>query len=299
MGRFLSHLQLIGSTMSPSQKSLSISGATRIVGLIADPVQQVRTPQLLNALFSQKRIDAVAVALHVAAGGLPGAWQGLARIHNLAGFVVSIPHKIEAAPLCDALGPQARLAGTVNTVRREPDGRMIGETFDGTGFVAGLREAGFDPAGRTALLLGAGGAAVSIAFALAASGLRTLSIRNRTVTKARELAGRLRATFPDIEITTGDRPPDEADLIVNATPLGAGSEGYWTGRLPAIGRDTWVAEALMARELTPLALLAQQQGARFLDGRVMLAGQIDLILRHILPDIPAPILPPHRIPTMR
>lgn len=271
--------------MSQIEEKPSISGVTKIVGLIADPVAPVQTPQLLNRIFGERNIDAVAIALHVPAGQLDTAWRGLARLQNLAGFVVSIPHKIDAAPLCDDLGPLAGLARSVNAVRREADGRMIGETFDGAGFVAGLRAAGFDPAGRAALLIGAGGAAISIAFALAVAGVRMLGIHNRTETKAHRLAAKLGETFPQIEFSAPAEATGPVDLVVNATPLSAGFEYDAMINSRVLGQGSWAAEAMISPEPTLLARLATQRGAHFVDGRAMLAGQIDLILHHILPDI--------------
>ena len=263
---------------------MQISGTTRLVGLLADPIAQVRTPQAFNELFAERGLDAVTVGLHVAPAGLVEAWRGLARLGNLSGFVVSIPHKLDAARLCDVLGPRAALAGTVNAVRREPDGRLIGETFDGEGFLAGLKAEGIDPRGARILRAGAGGAAASIAFALAAAGVAAIDIVNRSAAKAEELAARLKGAFPGLAVSAsadGDRP---ADLIVNATALGLSPQDGLPVDAALIGPGCCVAEALIAPAPTALARAAEARGARYLDGRPMLRGQLMPLLGHILPD---------------
>lgn len=263
---------------------MQISGTTRLVGLLADPIAQVRTPQAFNALFAERGLDADTVGLHVAPAGLAEAWRGLARLGNLSGFVVSIPHKLDAARLCDALGPRARLAGTVNAVRREPDGRLIGETFDGVGFVAGLRAEGFDPAGARVLLLGAGGAAASIAFALAEAGAGAIEIVNRSPAKANDLAARLAAAFPRLDASAAATGRPGAGLIVNATSLGLSPQDGLPLDAGLIGAGACVAEALIAPAPSALARAAAARGARHIDGRPMLNGQLMLLLGHILPD---------------
>ncbi|MBN8939891.1 MAG: shikimate dehydrogenase [Rhizobiales bacterium] len=263
---------------------MQISGTTRIVGLIADPIGQVRTPQLLNSIFAEHGVDAVAIGLHVGVDGLTEAWRGLARLQNLAGFVVSIPHKPDAAGLCDALGPSAAQAGTVNAVRREADGRLVGETFDGTGFVAGLQAEGMAIAGRRVLLLGSGGAAASIAFALAGSGAAAIEIVNRTPAKAAGLAERLGRAYPHLAVSTASSAGPGADLIVNATSLGLAPDDPLPVDPAVIGSGACVAEALIAASPSALGRAAMARGARHLDGRPMLNGQVMLLLRHILPE---------------
>jgi shikimate dehydrogenase len=268
---------------------LEISGTTRLVGLIADPIRQVRTPQRFNAIFAERGVDAVAIGLHWTESGLEDGWRGLARLENLAGFVVSIPHKPSAARLCDALGPTASLARTVNAVRREATGRLVGETFDGEGFVAGLRGEGFEPAGREVLLIGSGGAGASIAFALALAGIARLTIVNRTVAKAEALAEKLGQAFPRLAISAAPAPARGADLIVNATSIGLAPDDPLPFAPELIASSTCVAEALIAAGTSALGREAAARGARYLDGKPMLNGQLMALLRHILPDdFPAP-----------
>ncbi|MFA7669612.1 MAG: shikimate dehydrogenase, partial [Burkholderiaceae bacterium] len=122
-----------------------ITGNTRLFGIVADPIDQVQTPQMLNRIFEQQGRDAVLVPFHVSAAGLPEVFAAFRQVRNLGGYIVTVPHKVAALDLCDEIGDAARAIGAVNTIRRDPDGRLIGDMFDGTGFVAGLKKCGNDP----------------------------------------------------------------------------------------------------------------------------------------------------------
>ena len=160
-----------------------ITGATRILGLIADPVVQARSPVMANALLQRRGLFGTFVLLpmQVPVGALGDVVAALRHVQNFAGAIVSMPHKSEIVALLDELTPQARLVGAVNVITRTADGLLMGTMFDGEGFVAGLRSAGHEVEGACCLLVGAGGAAAAIAFALASHGCESLTITNRTV----------------------------------------------------------------------------------------------------------------------
>jgi shikimate dehydrogenase len=124
------------------------------------------------------------------------------------------------AKLCDEMGPNGQLAGAVNTVRFEPDGRLVGDMFDGVGFINAARDNGIEPRGSNVLLLGAGGAARAIAIALADEGAEKITIANRTESRAKELAAVVQAVFEDVEVTAAPADAAGHDLIVNCTSLG-------------------------------------------------------------------------------
>lgn len=254
-----------------------ITGRTRLYLIIADPVDHVQTPQAFNARFRELGIDAVMVALHVRQAGLAAAVGGLRAMENLGGFVVTVPHKVSIAPLLDHLEVEGRQVGAVNVVRREPGGRLVGTTFDGEGFVAGLRAHGHEVRGRRVFLAGAGGAGSSIAFAVARHGAEQLTIHNRTAAKAEELAARVRAAYPACRTGTGGPDPTGHDLVVNATSLGLRpGDGYSldVGRLVP---GMVAAETVMAPEVTPFLAAAQARGCVLHYGRPMLTEQLRMI----------------------
>lgn len=251
---------------------MTITGRTRLYAILGDPVAPVRTPERLNALFAERGVDAVLVPVQIPKGGLEAVWPALRLVANLGGVVVTMPHKGEAARLCDALEPAARLVGAANVVRREPDGRLVGTNLDGVGFVAGLRAAGHEPAGRRVLLVGAGGAGSAIALALAGAGIARLTIANRTAAKAERLADIVRSQRPDLATNVGPAVGGDADLVVNATSLGMRPDDPLPLDPATLTPGAVVADVVM----TPSALLAAaaargcvpHAGAPMLDGQV-------------------------------
>lgn len=261
---------------------MKITGNTRVFGIVADPIAQVRTPEVLNAYFTAHGIDAVMVPLHVPAAGLAQAWQGMRAMRNLGGWIVTVPHKNAVASLCDALGPAASVIGAVNAVRRLDDGRLVGDMFDGAGFVGGLRGQGHDPAGRSVLLVGAGGAAAAIAHALAQAGVGRLGIANRTLARADEIAQRVRQAFPDADVQACDADPRGYDMVVNATSLGMRPDDALPLDVNLLDARTLVAEIIMKPAETPLLQVAKQRGCPIHAGRHMLDAQAALMARFLL-----------------
>ena len=254
-----------------------ITGNTRIFGILADPIHHVKTPQGINHLLRERKIDGVMVPLHVSADGLELMVQGLRQMHNLAGFVVTVPHKTAMPALCDELTPAAARIGAVNVVRRTPEGRLIGGILDGEGFVAGLRSNGIEPRGRSAYLAGAGGAASAIAFALAQAGVTHLTIANRTPEKAIELVGRIALDFPDLSMNVGTDNPSGHDLVVNGTSLGLRAGDALPFDVARLSSAQTVAEIIMQPAETPLLISARNKGCRIHFGAPMLSCQIELM----------------------
>jgi len=259
-----------------------ITGNTRLFAIIADPIAQVRTPEVFNEYFRAQRMDAVLVPIQVAPEGLADVVTGLRAMSNLGGFIVTVPHKISVAALCDELGPTGRATVSVNTVRRTADGRLIGDMFDGEGFVRGLRGQGNDPAGKRVLLLGSGGAAGAIAFALAQAGTGSITIANRTRSRAEHVVKRVREFFPQANIAAGDSDPRGFDIVVNATSLGMKPTDPLPLDTDKLQSRTLVAEVVMKPELTPLLERARSLGCPIHFGRHMLDEQARLMAHFML-----------------
>jgi len=253
-----------------------ISGLTRTVFVVADPVFQLRTPQALNAIWARRGLDLVTIPAHITVAGLGAFVDGMRAAENAAGAVMTVPHKQSAGAYCDELGPNAKLTGSINAIRRE-NGRLIGETFDGAGFVAGLRARDFDLAGAHVQLLGAGGAASSIAVALVRAGIRSLDIENRTPARAEALARRVADGLGFSDVRVGRERARQVQLVVNAT-----SNGMTPGAVSDFGLDPFPAGALAADvivsdEPTPFLAAARVQGLQLHEGRHMLHGQMEAI----------------------
>ncbi len=250
-----------------------MSGATRKAGVIGWPVGESLSPVIHNAAFRALGLDWVYVPLPVPPGGLRDALRGLEAL-GFSGANVTMPHKTESAELIANLSEDAERLAAVNTVVVGKDG-LVGHNTDVPGFERFLRrDADFDPAGKRALLYGAGGAARACALALARGGLAELDLVVRDASRAdgvsRAIEGsdtRLRA-FP-----FGEVPPVSPSLIVNATPLGAAAGAL---PLPGIGEDTVVVDLLYRPAVTPLLATARAAGARTFGGLGLLLHQAAL-----------------------
>ncbi|MGW4294203.1 shikimate dehydrogenase family protein [Micromonospora chersina] len=255
-----------------------ITGATRLYALLGDPIAQVRAPGLLNPVLARRGSDAVLVPVHVPAAGLRPVVAGLRQVANLHGLLVTVPHKAALLALADRATDRARLAGSVNALRREPDGTWSADTFDGDGFVRGLLAAGHDPHGRRVCLVGAGGAGSAIAVALLDAGVAGLHLADTDPDRLAALGGRLSAAYPG-RVEAGTRPRlADADLAVNATPLGLRPDDpppFAVADLPA---HAVVADIIMSPAETPLLRAARERGLPAHPGEPMLAHQIDAYL---------------------
>jgi shikimate dehydrogenase len=260
-----------------------ISGRTTLLGLIADPIAQARSPGLANTRLAElgRFGDAVLLPLHVGPDGLAPLLAALRRMHNFGGAIVSMPFKIAIVELLDELTAEAELVGAVNVIRREADGRLRGTMLDGEGFVAGLTAAGHRVAGASCLLAGAGGAASAVALALAKHGCASLCILNRTTAKADGLAARVRRAFPRVEVATRTAPETRFDLLINGTSLGMQLDDALPVPEDVVVRTALVAECVAAPEITPLLELARSHGIAIHTGIPMLTAQIDLLLRYM------------------
>ena len=256
---------------------IEITGNTRLYGIVADPVAQVKTPQTMRKVFERRGTDGVLVPMHVPPAGLADLVQAIRSMKNFGGMVVTVPHKTSMVELCDVVTPEARAVGAVNIVRREPDGMLAGDILDGKGFVEGLRQNGFKPEGLTVLLCGAGGAARAIAFALAQAGIRKLSIHNRTQAAAQQILQGINTLYPAVETGLGSEDPTGFDLVVNATSLGMRAEDPLPLDASRLIATQVVAEIIMTPKLTALLEQAQAKGCRIQYGLPMLECQIEMM----------------------
>lgn len=260
---------------------IAVDGSTRIMGVIGDPIAQVMTPQTINPIFAARGANIVCVPLHIGTRQLDTAWAGLKAIRNLIGFGVTLPHKQAALTLCDSLDPLAKQVGAVNVVRREADGSFRGYQFDGKGFVRGLKGQGHALSDRHCLMVGAGGAAIAIAFALAEEGAASLSIANRTAAKAAALAAAVNRAVGRSFARSGTAQPEPGQIIINATSLGLSASDPLPLAANLIDETMLVAEVIAKPEITPLLEAAGARGARIHSGIHMIRGQVDLIAAHM------------------
>ncbi|CAN7546450.1 shikimate dehydrogenase [Pseudorhodoferax sp. LjRoot39] len=266
------------NTTQTDQPTVRVDGHTRLVPLLAYPSAHVRTPAFFNRHCVEHGIAAVMLPWKLAPDGLAAAMQAVRQIDNISGLVVTIPHKQEMARYCDVLEGTAARIQVCNVVRKARDGRLVGRMLDGLGFVQGLRDQGIDPAGRHVLLAGAGGAATAVAFELLASGATALGIVNRSVDKAEELVGLLRAAFPAVRYTVAPRELQGYDLAVNATALGMHAGDALPFDPDRLDSGATVAEVVMQPDTTALLQRAAARGLRIHKGVHMVTAQVRLLV---------------------
>jgi len=180
--------------------------------------------------------------------------------------------------LVDEVRPAARIAGAANAVRREPDGRLVADMFDGEGFVRGVRRQGLDPQGARVLIVGAGGVGCAIAASFAAAGVAGLSLFDVRADAAEGLAARLREHYPRLDVRTGSHDPAGHDIVVNATPMGMEPGDPLPLDVDRLSPHTFVGEVVMRETMTAFLRAAQQRGCRFQVGSDMLFEQIPAYL---------------------
>ncbi|MBD2746742.1 shikimate dehydrogenase [Microvirga sp. BT688] len=254
-----------------------ISGATKIFGIIADPIQHVQTPQVFNDVLRARGVDGVLVPFHISKDDLAACIDGLRHMRNLGGLIVTVPHKVRMLAMCDEVTERARRIEAVNVVRREHDGRLVADMLDGEGFVSGLRHGGIEPAGKRVYLAGAGGAANAIAFALADARVSHLTVANRTKIKAQELCERIREYYPDLRVDVGTDDPYGHEVLVNATSLGLCTSDPLPFDVSRLAPSSIVAEIIMKPAETSLMAVARSRGCRIHPGLPMLQSQIALL----------------------
>jgi len=249
-----------------------ITGATRVAGVIGDPVRHSKSPALHNAAYRALGLDWVFCAFEVADGDAPAALDA-ARALGLVGLSVTMPHKAAAAARCDELTPNAAALRSVNTVTVLPDGKLAGDSTDGEGFLRSLAEAGVTVTDRNALVLGAGGAARAVVQALGSAGARVVVTARRAdaAADAAELAGGSALDWTDRLSAAAD-----ADVVVNATPVGMAADP--ASPLPAaVLSPAHVVVDLVYEPLeTRLLAAARERGARTVAGIGMLVHQAAL-----------------------
>lgn len=260
------------------QGRLPISTTTRLYGIFASSTVQrpMPVPALMNALLERRGVDAVFVPLQVPPEHLAATIAGMRHLRDFAGFCVTMPHKTAAAHLCDRLLPNAQACGAVNAVRIDPDGRLIGETFDGAGMVQALTAHRALDAATRVLLVGAGGVGQAIAVALALAGVGSLAITNRTQAKADALADRVRRAAPACTVEVGAVvDPADFDIVINATSLGQNGQGPLPLDVSRVSETALVADVVGVPERTPLLQAAQARGLGIVRGSEMLMPQIE------------------------
>jgi len=250
-----------------------IDGSTRLIGIVGDPIAQVKSPLVLNPRFKMAGLNTVLVPFHVLPEAFDASLRGLMALGNLDGLIVTVPYKARAMGLVDRIEPMAAKTGAINAMRREADQSWSGDMFDGRGLVRGLADEGLSVAGRSVMLIGAGGAGSAVAVAFAEAGASPIALHDIDRAKASVLAARVTKAIPAAQPHVAEARARGFDIMVNATPVGMASGDGLPADIGALSSFQLVIDVIAAPEVTPLLAKARAAGCRTVGGKAMLTGQ--------------------------
>ncbi|MEK0084614.1 shikimate dehydrogenase family protein [Benzoatithermus flavus] len=255
-----------------------IRGTTTLIAHLGYPTETFKAPMIYNPYFEKAGIDAVVVPMGVKAEDYPDVLRALFRLTNIRGALVTMPHKVTTVALLDEVTTTVKIAGACNAILRRPDGSLLGDMFDGAGFVRGIERKGRSVAGARALVVGSGGVGSAIAASLAGAGLASIGLFDANPDAAAALGERLRAHYPELEVTTGSKDPAGYEIVVNATPLGMREGDPLPVDVARLDSGTFVGEVVMKQEITPFLAAARAKGCPIQVGTDMLFEQIPAYL---------------------
>ena len=255
-----------------------ISGKTTLIAHIGYPTFAFKSPMIYNPWFEKNDIDAVVVPMGVKPEEYREFFPLLFKMSNIRGALVTMPHKVVTTELVDELTPTALVAGASNAVLVREDGSLLGDQFDGAGFVRGVLNKGFELQGKKVLVVGNGGVGSPIAASLAAAGVGSIGLFDPNAAASEALGGRLSEHYPDLQVSTGSKDPQGYDLVVNATPLGMNDDDPLPMDVDRISPETFVGEVVMKQQITPFLAAAQAKGCPIQVGTDMLFEQIPAYL---------------------
>lgn len=255
-----------------------IDGETAIYATVGNPIAQIRIPRLMPSVFAAVGVNAVWIPLASGVEGLPVILEALKRIENFKGISVTVPHKSAVCALLDRVSPRVEAAGSANLVRVDKDGAFYGDMVDGIGCVSGLRRVGYMVAGKSAWIVGVGGAGSAVAAALCEAQIGKLLLTDIDRSRAEAAVARLHRFFPEIHVEIATAPPKSADFFINATPLGMRPGDPLSVDVDTIPKGAVVVEVIMRPAETRLLVEARARGYKIHHGRHMLDAQVALYL---------------------
>ncbi len=257
---------------------MQITGHTELIAHLGYPTHAFKAPMIYNPYFESAGINAVVVPMGCKPELFPALLPSLFQLTNIRGALITMPHKVSVVDLLDEVTPTVNVAGACNAVKRTADGRLVGDMFDGEGFVRGLQRKGLQLQGASALVVGSGGVGSAIVASLAAAGVARLRLFDVNAASAEGLATRIATHYPGIVVELDNADPAGMDLAVNATPLGMNEGDPLPMDMDRLDARTFVGEVVMRAETTAFLAAAQARGCRVQVGTDMLFEQIPAYL---------------------
>ncbi|MCS2147449.1 shikimate dehydrogenase family protein [Scandinavium manionii] len=256
-----------------------ITGNTRLIAHLGWPTESFKAPMIYNPWFAAQNVDVKVVPMGVRPEAFAAFVPALFQMTNLVGALVTMPHKVVTAGLMQQLSPTAAIAGACNAIRREEDGSLTGDMFDGNGFVQGIQRKGFCAENARALVVGCGGVGSAIAASLAAAGVPSLTLFDTREQTAQALAMRLLRHYPTLEIRLMQKDPQGHSLVVNATPMGMKPGDPLPLDVDRLTPGSYVGEVVMSQTWTPFLQAAMARDCQVQRGTDMLFEMIPAYLK--------------------
>ncbi len=257
---------------------MKINGNTELIAHIGYPTHSFKAPMIYNPFFVKHDINAVVVPMGCKPEDFSVFLKSVFQLSNIRGALITMPHKVTTVGLLDEVSATVKVAGACNAVKRTEDGRLVGDMFDGEGFVRGVQRKGFDLTGKRVLVVGSGGVGCAIAASLAGAKIAAITLFDVNAASAEALGQRLKQNYPHIEVSTGSNDPAGHDLVVNATPMGMNEGDALPMDVSRISHDAFVGEVVMKTEMTAFLQAAKNRGCRVQVGSDMLFEQIPAYL---------------------
>ncbi len=259
---------------------MNIDGNTELIAHIGYPTHSFKSPLIYNPYFEQEGINALVVPMGCQAAHYPEFLKSVFNLSNIRGALITMPHKVTTVGLLDEVTPTVKVAGACNAVKRDDKGRLVGDMFDGAGFVRGVKRKGFALQGKRVLVVGCGGVGSAIAASLAAEQIAAISLFDVNTASCEGLGQRLQSEYPQIKVETGSNDPEGHDLVVNATPMGMNEGDPLPMDVSRIAPETFVGEVVMRQEMTAFLQAAKNRGCKVQVGSDMLFEQIPAYLEY-------------------
>jgi shikimate dehydrogenase len=255
-----------------------INGDTKLIAHVGYPTTTFKSPMIYNPWFEKHGVNAAVVPLGVTSENFSRAFPEICRFTNFHGALITMPHKVSVIGLIDEVSTAVKVAGSCNALRRNDSGRLIGDMFDGEGFVRGMERNGRSLSGKRLLVVGAGGVGSAIAASSAAAGAAEIAVYDVNAASMEGLATRLRENYPRLKVSAGSNDPAGFDVVVNATPLGMYAGDPMPVDVSRLSPSTYVGEVVMKQETTAFLAAARARGCATQIGIEMLFEQIPAYL---------------------
>ena len=255
-----------------------VNGKTRVYGIVGDPIEQVRSPEMGTWEMQKRHHNAVLIPMHIARDEFDTVMPHIMRMRNLDGLIFTIPFKAQAIALAKTLGPQASQIGAINALKKHSNGAWSGEIFDGIGCVEAFKQRGITLQDKRLQLLGLGGAGSAICVALAYEKPKLLRLFDINAQTTERMAKMVNTISPQTVVEVGLPLAEGIDILLNASPVGMLSDARLPLAVEQFKKELIVFDAIVMPENTPLLSLAQDCGCQVVRGREMMLGQISKIV---------------------